>query len=59
MIFRKVRSPAPAHEGVLEGYANIHLAKKGLLSVDAKSSHGAVKKKGDYQLNNVIEEARK
>jgi hypothetical protein len=44
---------------VLEGYANIHLAKKGLLPVDAKSSQGGVKKKGEFQLNNVIEEARK
>jgi hypothetical protein len=59
VIFRKVRCSAPAYEGVLEGYANIHLAKKGLLPVDAKSSQGGVKKKGEFQLNNVIEEARK
>jgi hypothetical protein len=41
---------------IIEGYANVHLAKKGLL---LDGNKGVGMKKGEFQLNNVIEEARK
>lgn len=44
---------------IIEGYANIHLAKKGLVLDQNKSSTPGIRKKGEFQLNNVIEEARK
>lgn len=57
MKHRKLSHPAQV---VVEGYVNIHLAKKGMLALDQnKNSTIGIRKKGEFQLNNVIEEARK
>jgi hypothetical protein len=47
LLFRKLSTHQPSYQqSVIEGYANIHLAKKGLLLDSGKNSQSGIRKKG-------------